>query len=135
MDVWEYFETKKRELSDAGLDLESEAFIAEAGSDGQVGRIWGRVDLTERTFLHVSERVEVQGSGIRRTEFAYYLVIDGAEIWGKERDPTHDVAEHQHDRDHASSPCDPISFKDAIALAWETASQEDSWEPPPDDSA
>jgi hypothetical protein len=131
VDVWEYFESKRREISEASLSFEDDEFlfVAEAGSGGQRGRVWGRIGFTERTFLQVSELVVVTGSGIHREEYAYYLVIDGAEVWGYERDPSHDPAVHKHDRNHKSEPCEPISFKQALELAWETTSDEDSWEP------
>ena len=60
----------------------------------------GRILVSDRTFVHVSERVEVCGAGIHRTDYAYYLIIDGGDVWGYERDPTHDPAVHRHDRDH-----------------------------------
>jgi hypothetical protein len=130
-DVWVYFEAKKREVEQFGLTLEDGfLFAAEDRSNDQRGRVWGRIGVTERTFLSVSERVEVRGAAIHRTDYAYYLIIDGTDIWGYERDPTHDLAVHRHDRDHNRYPCDPISFKDALTKAWETASDEDSWEPP-----
>src|SRR4051812_38288808 len=99
-------------------------FAEEEGSHGKRGRIWGRILLTDRTFLQVSERVEVSGGSARRTEYAYFLVIDGAEVWGYERDPTHDPAVHKHDRTHARAPCEPVSFKRALEMAWESASEE-----------
>lgn len=133
MDVWEYFESKKAEVERFGLTLDDHFLFAEEdGSDGQRGRVWGRIGLTERTFLQVSERVEVEGSGIHRTEYAYYLIIDGAEVWGYERDPTHKVDVHRHDRDHNSYPCEPVSFLEILEKAWGTASDEDSWEAPPE---
>lgn len=132
MDVWEYFESKRREISDASLTTDESFVLAEeAGSSGQRGRVWGRIIISERTFLHVSESVVVVESGIHREEYAYYLVLDGAEVWGYERDPSHDDPVHRHDHDHRRFPCEPISFKDVLDKAWETASQEDSWEPPP----
>ena len=128
MDVWEYFERKKREVEEFGLTLEDDfLFAAEEASGDQRGRVFGRVRVTDRTFLAVNERVEVAASTVHRTEYAYYLVIDGAEVWGYERDPTHDPAVHRHDRHHERFPADPISFKRALEMAWETAADEDSW--------
>jgi hypothetical protein len=129
--VWEYFEQRKDEIAKFGLTLDDGfLFVEEDGSNGQRGRLWGRVIVNDRTFLQVSERVELlTESGIHRTDYAYYLIVDGDEIWGYERDPTHDPAVHRHDRDHNRYPCDPISFKDAMEKAWETAGREDSWAP------
>lgn len=131
MDVWEYFNSKRREIAGASLTLDEDElqFVALEGSQGQRGRVWGRIGFTERTFLQVSELVVVTGSGIHREEYAYFLIVDGAEIWGYERDPTHDPRDHSHDRMHAREPCEPISFKQVLELAWESASEEDSWEP------
>jgi hypothetical protein len=131
VDVWEYFESKRREVSEASLVLDEGdlQFIVLDGSGGQRGRVWGRIGFTERTFLQVSELVVVAGSGVHRKEYAYYLIIDGAEVWGYERDLTHDPAVHRHDRNHNREPCDAVSFKQVLEMAWETASEEDSWEP------
>jgi hypothetical protein len=130
VDVWEYFERKKAEVEDFGLSLDDQFLLAEEeGSEGQRGRVWGRIGFTERTFLQVSERVRVEASGVHRVDYAYYLIVDGEEVWGYERDPTHDPAVHRHDRDHNRYPCDPISFKAALEKGWQTASDEDSWEP------
>jgi hypothetical protein len=131
VDIWEYFESKRREIAQASLTVDEAQldFIALDGSNGQRGRVWGRIDFSERSFLQVSELVEVSGSGIHRVEYAYYMVIDGIDIWGYERDLSHDPAVHKHDRDHNREPCEPISFRDALELAWKAVSEEDSWEP------
>jgi hypothetical protein len=131
VDVWEYFESKRREISAASLTVDDGdlLFMALEASDGQRGRVWGRIGFTERTFLQVSERVVVVGSGIHREEYAYYLIIDGAEVWAYERDPSHEIAVHKHDREHKSEACEPVSFQRVLDLAWETVSDEDSWEP------
>jgi hypothetical protein len=131
VDVWEYFESKRREISDASLSVDDDEFLLVEleGSNGQRGRVWGRIGFTQRTFLQVSERVVVVESGIHREEYAYYLIIDGAEVWAYERDPSHEVAVHKHDRDHKSEACEAISFQRVLELAWDTVSDEDSWEP------
>lgn len=130
MDVWEYFDSKRREISEASLTADEDLqLIALEGSDGQRGRVWGRIGLSERTFLQVSERVVVRESGVHREEYGYFLIIDGAEIWGYERDLTHDPPVHRHDRHHRRESCDPVSFKQALEMAWDAASDEDSWEP------
>lgn len=131
MDVWEYFASKHKEIAEASLAVDDGFLFAEEnGSGGQRGRLWGRIIISERAFLQVSERVVVVGSGIHRDEYAYYFVRDGSELWGYERDPTHDEPEHRHDRDHRRFACEPISFKEALEKAWETESQEESWEEP-----
>jgi hypothetical protein len=135
VDVWDYFESKSREIEDFGLTRDDGfQFLAEAGSGDQRGRVWGRILLTDRTFLEISERVEVRGNHVERTEYAYYLIIDGAEVWGYELDPSHaDLPVHRHDRSHARFPAEIVSFKRALEMAWETAAEEDSWSPPEDE--
>lgn len=95
------------------------------GSNGQRGRVYGRAIFNDVAFLHVDELVEVRDTGVTRVEYAYYLIYDEIEIWAYERDPTHEPAVHRHDRGHAHRfPSEPISFKSALELAWETISHE-----------
>jgi len=64
VDVWEYFETKRREISDASSFLEDGFVFAEQrGSDGKRGRVWGRATINDRAFIQISETVVVQGWG------------------------------------------------------------------------
>lgn len=127
MDVWEYFQTRDREIAEqsAAWEEPSSPYAEEQGSNGQRGRIFGRVILSDSAFLQVHERVEVSGTGVHRTEYAYFLVRHGAELWGVERDPTHTPALHQHDRHHNRFSCAVISFKDALATAWSIVSAEE----------
>lgn len=130
MDVWTYFEQKRREVAAGGLTLEDGfQFFETKGSNGRGGRVFGRIPINDRAFLQVNERVEVRDSGIHRISYAYYLVIDEQEEWGYERDPSHDLAVHRHDRDHNMNPCEPVAFVAALKMAWETAAQADCWEP------
>ena len=67
----------------------------------------------------MSEKVVVRGKRIHREEYAYFLVIDGTEIWGYERDPTHPVAVHGHEgSDHARTEAKRKTFKQVVDLAW-----------------
>ncbi len=128
MDVWEYFEQRDREVAEQSAAWDSDfgsPYSEEQGSNGQRGRIFGRVVLSERAFLAVNEAVEIRGSGVTRLEYAYYLVYDEAQLWGEERDPTHTPAVHQHDRDHNRYPSSVISFKAALTKAWATIGAED----------
>lgn len=129
MDVWEYFLQRDRELAEqsAAWENEAAAYTAEEGSHGQRGRMFGRVVLSESAYLQVHEVVEVAGSGITRLAYAYYLIYDGADIWGYERDPIkhEDMPVHLHDRDHRRHPTEPISFKDALTEAWKTVAAEE----------
>jgi len=127
VDIWEYFQSREREIGEqsAAWDEGVHPYAEEHGSYGQRGRIWGRLILTDQAFLQVHEVVEVTGTGVHRIEYAYFVIYDGAELWGIERDPTHDPALHQHDRDHNRFPCDVISFNDALTMAWEVVSSEE----------
>lgn len=131
MDVWEYFESRRREISDASLTTDRGfVFAEEAGSGGQRGRVFGRIIISDRAFLQVNERLVVRGTGVHRDEYAYYLIVDEAEAWGYERDPTHPDPVHRHDRDHNRYPCEPVSFKQVLEKAWQSSSYEDSLSDP-----
>jgi hypothetical protein len=134
MDVWEYFAQREREF--AGLSVApdpriTEMFAEEAGSNGMRGRIFGTVFLAENAYLAISEKVVVRGNHIHREEYGYFLVVDDAEVWGYERDPSHEPAVHRHiGPDHSRHDnAEPISFKKVVQLAWDDLSE---W-PPEDD--
>ncbi len=126
MDVWEYFEQRERECVGLSLvpDEDLPNFYAELkDSGGRRGRVVARLILTERAFISASERVTVVDNHIHRDEYAYYLIIDGAEVFARERDPTHDPPEHGHGPGHAWEAAGPISFKAFAEQAWEISSQ------------
>lgn len=130
MNVWDYFQQRDREIAEqSGAwddDLGPTPYAEEHGSNGQRGRIWGRVTLTARAFLQVNECVQIiDGSHVTRLVYAYYLIYDGAQLWGEERDPTHDPAVHRHDRYGNRCPSRALSFKEVLTKAWDTVSAED----------
>jgi hypothetical protein len=91
-----------------------------AGSGDSRGRILTTFHLTDDAYLAVSETVVVQGRHIHREEYAYFLVIDGEEIWGEERDPTHDPPVHRHTGEgHDREDSVAVSFKEATEWAWD----------------
>ena len=108
MDVYTYFHQRERECRELSLvpDISfEEMFAEEAGSDGARGFMWGRLSLTGRAFLNVLETVIVVRSGVHRERYSYYLIIDGLEVWGYDRDPDHSPAEHMHrGEDHTAPP-------------------------------
>lgn len=125
MDVWDYFEQRERECEQLGLSpvgsLE-DMFSELAGSDGQRGRMFGRFELRPGAYLKVSELVVASGEAgrdVHREEYAYFLAVDGREIWGRERDPSHNPAEHGHGPNHAYVSAGRVSFKEAVAVAWD----------------
>lgn len=126
MDVWEYFASRDRELGELSVvwDEVLYPYSAEMGSDGQRGMVFGRIDLTDQCFVSVHEVVQVKGSGVTREKYAYYLICDEQELWGEERDPTHNPAVHRHNRNHDRYPSSVISFKDFVSRAWAMVSAE-----------
>jgi hypothetical protein len=126
MDVWEYFQTRDREVENSSLYASGDGppYAAEADSDDQRGRVFGRFFFNgypETVYLLVHEEVVVRGSGIHRPRYAYILVIDGQEIGGYERHATHKPPVHRHCsgvKNHERQPSKAISFKDAASEAW-----------------
>jgi hypothetical protein len=129
VDVWEYFQQKEAECRDYSLAPETSfdrLCSEEEGSGGKRGRIFGHLILGENAYLSVHEVVVVREPGhIHREEYGYFLVIDGAEVWGFERDPTHDPAEHGHGAGHERVPAGRVTFKQVMDLAWKTLTE---WE-------
>jgi hypothetical protein len=105
MEVYEYFHQKEKEYRELCLTPSlgyDGLFAEEAGSDGKRGVILGnlQLDCEADAFLAVHEVVVVEGNHVHREEYAYFLVINGAEVWGYERDPTHDPPVHKHTEGH-----------------------------------
>ena len=125
--VWDYFEERDRECKRLSLRPDADAFYeAEAGSDDKRGLMILRLDLSPRAFLAVKEEVVVREGGyIHRESYAYFLVIDGQEYAGWERDPSHDPAEHGHGPGHERVDTGRVTFKQAVELSWEILSKEE----------
>lgn len=129
MDVWEYFQSKERECRELSLvpdsDFSSMCAAAE-GIDGKRGIFYGKLILTEHAFLNVFELVRVVGTGVHRERYSYYLIINGYEVWGYDRDPDHDPPLHRHrGRDHTRFPCRRMLFREVAREAWEMVSAEE----------
>jgi hypothetical protein len=101
-------------------------FSEEEGSSGRRGKILGLVYLAEDAFLQVSENVVLVGSHVRRIDYAYFLIIDGVEHFGFERDPSHDPPVHAHGVGHSRLASGPVSFKAVVKLAWRDLSLRDA---------
>jgi hypothetical protein len=129
MDVWEYFATRERECSELSLHPEcsfAELCAEEKGSNGTRGMIFGKLTMTADAYLQISESVVVTGTGVHREEYSYFLVYDGYEMWGYERDLSHEPAEHGHvGRGHERVPAGSVTFREAAEKAWETVSREE----------
>jgi hypothetical protein len=128
--VDEYFHSRERECRELSLVPDTcfeDMFAEEEGSEGERGMVFGRLVLTESTFLSVFESVEVVGSGVHREAYSYYLIRDGFEVWGYDRDPSHTPEEHMHHgSDHAREATGRVTFKEVAEKAWETTSQEEA---------
>jgi hypothetical protein len=128
LDVWTYFQQREREFDELSLAPApgiGPMFVEEVGSEGQRGRIFGAVSLLEDAYLAISERVVVRSGHIHREEYAYFLVINETEVWGYERDLSHDPEVHKHvGADHRRANAEPISFKAVVELAWEEVSRQ-----------
>src|SRR5688572_22975679 len=118
MDVFTYFGQKEQELKDLSLVPDgpfARMCGAERGSDDKRGRIIGRAWLTDNAYIKFHEVVVVEGRHIRRVEYAYFLVVDDEEVWGYERDLSHDPAVHKHTgSDHRREECEAISFRAVV---------------------
>jgi hypothetical protein len=126
VDVWEYFRQRERECNEMSVDGRRLECFEEEGSHGQRGRLLGEVYFAEDIYLQVSEKVEVIDNHVHRTEYAYFLIVDGVEYWGYERDLTHEPAVHMHTSEHKDRiEADRISFKKACELAWHEVSLRD----------
>jgi hypothetical protein len=125
-DVWSYFAQKEKEFEELSLAPDRpvpQLFGEERGSNGQRGRIFGNLFLTDWAFLTVSELVIVEDDHVHRLEYAYFLIVDGEEVWGYERDPSHDPPVHRHSGpDHVRDDAEPVAFKDVVEEAWEVVS-------------
>lgn len=125
MDVWTYFAQREKEHADLSLAARAPdaMFSEEMGSKGQRGRVLGHVYLNENAYLEVSEIVVVVDDHVHREEYGYFLVMDGEEIWGYERDLSHDPPVHRHTFGHSERIEDqPVSFKEVAERAWREAS-------------
>lgn len=121
MDVWTYFSQKERELRELSLAPEGtfgDMVAEEEGSYGTRGRSFGNAILTEHAYLSIHEVVVVVNDHDHREEYGYFLVIGGEEIWGYERDPSHDPPVHRHTTGHQRHPGEAIPFKEVAERAW-----------------
>lgn len=122
MDVWTYFEQRERECEDMSVSAIDLTFSEEEGSNGKRGRVLGHIHFTDEVYLEVSESVQVVGSHIRRIDYAYFLIVDGVEYFGLERDPTHEPPVHGHGIGHKKIATGRITFKDVVSMAWHEVS-------------
>ncbi len=133
MDIYDYFQHKEKEYRDLSLtpDRGYDSLFAElGGSKGQRGRIFGnlRLDCEADVFLAVSERVSVKGTWFHRDEYGYFFILDGVDVWGYERDPTHDPALHMHTTGHEESlEAAEVTFRQVAELAWKEVSSLEMW--------
>ena len=110
------------------LDGSSIRAAAEEGND-QRGRLLGAAYMDERSYIAVHEIVAIEGEHVHREKYAYFLIVDGDEVGGYERDPIHTPAEHRHCGEHepGGTPYHTVSFKQAVSDAWDWVSAHPPW--------
>jgi hypothetical protein len=130
VDIWTYFSQREKEFEEFSLapDPPDAMFAEEHGSNGRRGKVFGHAHLSDNAYLEIHEEVViVDESHVHREEYGYFLIIDGVEMWGYERDPSHDPPVHRHTYGHSERiDADPISFKDAVELAWQEVSRRET---------
>jgi hypothetical protein len=63
-----------------------------------------------------------------REEYGYFLIINGLEARGRERDPSRDPPEHGHGPGHAPETIgERVTFKEFCEASWEILSQEEEF--------
>lgn len=126
MDIWDYFERRKRECRDLGLgpsDSIPPQHAEKKGSNGTCGLIIARYYMSDTALIEVMEFVAIVDEAYaQRVQYSYYLVVDGAEHYARERDPSHSPAVHGHGRHHVWEPAEPISFVQFVRNCWELVS-------------
>jgi hypothetical protein len=86
MDVWEYFQTREREIDKLSMSIFPgiHPFADEEGND-QRGRIFCMLSFhgydPNRVYLQLHEEVVVRGSGVTRPRYA--RVCDSRRCWGR----------------------------------------------------
>jgi hypothetical protein len=131
VDVWEYFQTRDREIDECSMRVpEDVSPYAEEEDNDQRGMIFCSLAFNgydpDSVYLSVHEVIAVRGSGITRLRYAYFLIIDGDEIGGYERHASHDPPVHRHcsgRKPHERSPSKAVSFKEAAREAWKYVSE------------
>lgn len=88
------------------------------------GMFLGSLVLTERAFLHVQEIVSIRKSAPEIELYSYYLVVDGEEVWGYDRDPDHEPPDHGHrGAGHEMWDSGPRTFEEVAHEAWSAVSE------------
>jgi hypothetical protein len=121
MDVWDYFEDQRARLQ--GYEREELEFDAVPGD--HAGRISGKLTLTDSAYLKVFEWVETHSGRVEVVEYAYYLIVDGAEVQGWDKDPEGHPERPVHGhigKDHERVEAPELSLDRALELAWEYCS-------------
>jgi hypothetical protein len=125
MEIWDFFEARDATLAarSAAWDDEPYPYSAEANSKDLRGMVYGRIAVSDDSFLSVHEMIEIDGGEATRRKYAYYLMSGGAPLWGEERDPNLETAVHRQDADGTRVASEPISFEDALTRAMATRAE------------
>ncbi|WP_037411510.1 toxin-antitoxin system TumE family protein [Candidatus Solirubrobacter pratensis] len=129
MTLDQYFDNIDKLLSANGLMFEPGAIMLRLDDPTkQRGRVAGRVVFSDRTFLDISEVVEIGDDGSpERVRYCYYVILDGVEFVGYDHSPDHPVPTHVHDREHKSYPARRRKLAEVIEIAWNVSSDENYW--------
>lgn len=127
MSIEKFIDTRERECIEVGVEPAQSLWkmtAVEKASSPVRGRLVGHFTFPGfDAYLQVHELFEfVTEERITRLEFGYFLIVEGREVWGYERDPNHDPAEHFHDgtrHQPGGMPHPAISFKEACQRGWD----------------
>jgi hypothetical protein len=67
--------------------------------------------------------VVVHDGYVHREEYAYYLIINGRDVWSRDCDDHHGYHGHRENHERIDAP--RVTFKEAVALVWEVLAQEE----------
>jgi hypothetical protein len=121
-DIWNYFVERERTLKGGSALEEIEVGIA---PDDQSGTLKAKASLRADTeldaYLKVFERAALNESGqVEVVKYSYYLIVNGAETRGWDKDPKHDPPVHGHiGVDHKWTEAPEVSLDKALDLAWD----------------
>jgi hypothetical protein len=122
MDIWDYFEDRESDLIGASTSIDDLRFEAVDDERGRIrGNVTLRADSYLSVYLKVFEWIECQSGRCEVVEYSYYLIINGVEHFGFDKDPGHtDMPVHGHvGRDHTRVEADDLTLAAVLELAWD----------------
>jgi len=119
LDISNYLSEREHKLSKTlGLPIDEMNF--ELALDGQSARMWGNITLTDEVSLSVRERIELVDGRAHIVKYSYYIIVDGAEARGFDKEPTHNPPVHGHiGPNHAWTQAPEITLEAALDRCWD----------------